>query len=90
MESNILGVYLICDACRTAGVARLMLTSSQQAVNGLRLPLDEHQRRIKDGEPLVQLRDGTAPTNHYALTKVFSEDIGRVCSGSSCPLVGLR
>lgn len=30
------------------------------------------------GEPVVQLKDGTAPTNHYALTKVFSETIGEM------------
>ena len=30
------------------------------------------------GEPIVQLKDGTAPTNHYALTKVFSETIGEM------------
>ena len=31
-----------------------------------------------EGEPVVQLKDGTAPTNHYALTKVFSETIGEM------------
>ena len=50
MESNVLGVYNICDAARTAGVQRLMLTSSQQAVGGLigseQLPRDEVRRRM--------------------------------------------
>ena len=74
--------YNICDAARTAGVTRLMLTSSQQAVGGLAnsaaLPREEIRRRIANGEPVVQLKDGTAPTNHYALTKVFSETIGEM------------
>ena len=69
MESNILGVYLVCDAARTAGVSRLMLASSVQAIQGLRTP---------DRTTTITLEDGTSPTNHYSLTKVFSEDIGQM------------
>ena len=82
LESNVLGVYNICDAARTAGVKRLMLTSSQQAVGGLRIPRAEVARRTAANGPIVTLADGTAPTNMYALSKVFSETIGQVIKTS--------
>ena len=66
MENNILGVYLVCDAAVKAGVHRLMLTSSVQVIQGL------------DLSQVITLADGTAPTNHYSLTKVFSETIGEM------------
>jgi nucleoside-diphosphate-sugar epimerase len=66
MENNILGVYLVCDAAVKAGVGRLMLTSSVQAIQGL------------DLSKVITLADGTAPTNHYSLSKVFSESIGEM------------
>ena len=66
MENNILGAYRVCDAAVKAGVHRLMLTSSVQAIQGL-----------STGK-VITLADGTAPTNHYSLTKVFSETIGEM------------
>ena len=71
MEANVLGVYNVCDAARTAGVRRLMLTSSVQAIQGL-------VSGWSGGGDMIRLEDGTAPTNHYSLTKVFSEEIGRM------------
>ena len=76
MHSNVLGVYVVCDAARTAGVRRVMLCSSGQAVGGLRIPEAEHKRRAVAGGPTTILSDGTAPTNFYALTKLFSESLG--------------
>ena len=46
-----------------------MLASSVQAIQGLRTP---------DRSTTITLEDGTSPTNHYSLTKVFSEDIGQM------------
>ena len=71
MESNVLGVYNICDAARTAGVKRLMLTSSQQAVGGLRIPREERARRLEARGPMTTLADGTAPTNHCECRRLF-------------------
>ena len=33
---------------------------------------------MSNGEAIIQLSDGTAPTNHYSLTKVFAETIGEM------------
>jgi len=66
---NIRGVYNVCDAARECQVRRLMLTSSVQAVSGL-------FRTIRDRP--ITVADGTAPINHYGLTKVFAESIGKL------------
>jgi nucleoside-diphosphate-sugar epimerase len=73
MENNIEAVYLVCQAALAAGVQRLMLTSSVQAIQGL------------DLDRPITLADGTAPTNHYSLTKVFSEDIGQMYARGVAP-----
>lgn len=58
------GLYHVCAAAVTAGVQRLVIASSLQVIIGLG----------KKG--LIRVEDGAAPTNHYALTKVWAEDLG--------------
>ncbi len=67
LPANVIGLYHVCDQARQAGVKKLILASSVQAVGG-------HDCRQK----LVRVEDGTAPTNHYALTKVWAEEMGRM------------
>jgi uronate dehydrogenase len=67
LEPNVRGLYHICDAARELGVRRLVLASSVQAVTA-------HLRR----GGLVRVEDGPAPANHYALTKVWAEQMGEM------------
>ena len=64
LEPNVRGLYHICAAAVTAGVQRLLIASSLQVISGL------------GKEWLIRVEDGAAPTNHYALTKVWVEDLG--------------
>lgn len=66
LEPNVRGLYHVCDAARQAGVPRLVLTSSVQVVTGHRW-----NRPITVG-------DGPRVVNHYALTKLWAEDIGEM------------
>ncbi len=66
IEPNVRGLYHVCDAARQAGVRRLVLTSSVQVVSG---------HSWKD---IVRLEDGPRVINHYALTKLWAEDIGEM------------
>lgn len=66
IEPNVRGLYLVCDAARRANVPRLVLTSSVQVVTGHRW-----------NRP-VTLDDGPRVVNHYALTKLWAEDIGEM------------
>ncbi len=64
-EPNVRGLFHVCDAARQAGVARLILASSLQVVEG-------HGWNAGT----IRVEDGLAPTNHYALTKAWAELLG--------------
>ena len=66
-EPNVRGLYHICDAARQHQVERLVLASTLQVISGHR-----------NVEGKIRVEDGPAPTNHYALTKVWSEAIGEM------------
>jgi uronate dehydrogenase len=67
LEPNVRGLFHICDAAREFGVQRLSLASTLQTVAG-------------HGSPPrpIRIEEGPAPTNHYALTKVWAEEIGKM------------
>lgn len=66
IEPNVRGLYHVCDAARQAGVNRLVLTSSVQVVSG------------HSWSDIIRVEDGPRVINHYALTKLWAEDIGEM------------
>ena len=66
LEPNVRRLYHVCAAAVTAGVQRLVIASSMQVIGGL------------GKEGLIRVGDGAAPTNHYALTKAWAEDLGEM------------
>lgn len=68
---NFLGVYNVMDACRKHNVKRVTLASSCQVVSGIKRKKDEVDSPIR-------LDEGRAPTNHYALSKCWLEDVGEM------------
>jgi len=67
LEPNVRGLYHVCNAAREFGVKRLVLASSIQVVGGAWKKND-----------VVPPDYGVRPINHYALTKVWSEEMGRM------------
>jgi uronate dehydrogenase len=65
LPNNIIGTFNLFQAVVDAGVKRLVVTSSVQAVGNLTSP-----------GKTVLVEEGTAPTNHYAVSKVFAEQLG--------------
>lgn len=65
LEPNVRGLFHICDAAREFKVERLSLASTMQTVTGHGWP----------PRP-IRIDEGPAPVNHYALTKVWAEDMG--------------
>lgn len=67
LEPNVRGLFHICDAAREFKVERLSLASTLQTVAG-------------HGSPPrpIRIDEGPAPTNHYALTKVWAEEMGKM------------
>jgi len=69
VRPNIIGLYNICEAARKHEIKRLVLTSTIMVSWGL--PWKER---------VVTVDDPYAPTCHYALTKVYAEEMGRMYS----------
>jgi len=64
---NVLGVHHLLGAARTAGVKRVVLASTIQTVGQL-----SRERRVTT--------DDRAPGNHYALTKIWNEEMGALAA----------
>lgn len=67
LEPNVIGLYRVCAAAREANLSRLVLASSVQVLTGL----DEAQQPHRP-------QGGAAPTNDYAMTKVWAEVAGEM------------
>jgi uronate dehydrogenase len=65
LEPNVRGLYHICDAAREFKVQRLSLASTMQTVTGHNWP-----------DRPIRIEEGPKPVNHYALTKVWAEEMG--------------
>jgi nucleoside-diphosphate-sugar epimerase len=65
LHPNVVGTYNVCEAAVEFGVQRLVLASTVQVISGHRFP-----------NRAITVADGPAPTNHYALTKAWSETAG--------------
>ncbi|MEX0775563.1 MAG: NAD(P)-dependent oxidoreductase [Phycisphaeraceae bacterium] len=69
LPANVVGLFNVMDAARQAGVRRIVLASSMQVVSG---------HRLRTRTAPLRIEDGPAPTNHYALTKVWAESMGEM------------
>ena len=67
LQPNIVGMYHVCEEAREQKISRLVLTSSLEVIKGL-----PWRRRM------VHIEDGVEPANHYGLTKVYAEEMGRM------------
>jgi uronate dehydrogenase len=65
LPNNIVGTWHIFDAARRHGVKRVVAASTMQVIGGL----PWYERTIR-------LEDGVAPGNHYAVSKLFLENLG--------------
>ncbi len=93
LDSNMIGAYHVFEACRDAGVRRVVYASSIMANWGYWD--DEPYRAIREGRydevpetlPLITYRDPPRPTEPYSASKVWGEALARTYSdvhGVSC------
>ena len=66
VQPNVVGLYHVCDAARQQGCQRLVLASSVQLVWG------------HTWDHVITLEEGAQPVNHYALTKLWAENLGEM------------
>jgi uronate dehydrogenase len=67
LRPNVIGLFNVCDAARRLRVRRLILTSSVQVIGGLGISGRQ-----------IRVEDGALATNHYGLTKIWAEEMGRM------------
>jgi uronate dehydrogenase len=65
LQPNVVGLYYVLEAAIAQSVRRIVLASTVQVISG-------HAFRDRP----VHVTDGPAPTNHYALSKVWAEAAG--------------
>ncbi|HBC87029.1 MAG TPA: hypothetical protein DCZ94_08755 [Lentisphaeria bacterium] len=70
LPANIVGVYNVMDSAKRCKLRRVILASSMQVYNGF----------WKRRKPPFKIEDGAAPSNHYGVTKIFSESMGQMYS----------
>ena len=83
-NSNIAGTYNVLEACREAGVKRLVYASSIMISNGY-FRHSEPYKAIREGRwddipesyPIISHRDAPRPTEPYSASKVYGEAICR-------------
>lgn len=66
LKPNVVGLYNIMNAAKEQGVRKVILASTIQVISGL---------KKKEG---VASTSDAAPTNHYALSKVWAEAMGEM------------
>ncbi len=67
VPNNYVGLYHVLEATVAHRIERVALASSMQTVGGL----------LRSGKTL-RIEEGVAPGNHYALSKVLAEEMGRM------------
>lgn len=68
LNPNVIGLYHVLEAAAQAKVQRIILASSVQVCGFIRRQID---RPLRPEDP-------PAPMNHYALTKLWAEEMGRM------------
>jgi len=63
LQPNVVGLHHVLESAVAAGVRRIILASTMQVISGLARPRPEP----------ITVDAGVAPTNYYALTKVWAE-----------------
>ena len=76
LEGNVVGTYNVLEAAREAGVETVVYGSSHHVMGGYE---DEHAPALyEERHPLVLRHDDPPrPDSYYAVSKLFSEQLGR-------------
>ncbi len=67
LQPNVVGIYQVCEAARVHKIRRLVITSTIMVVWGHPL-----------WDRVIGEEDGVAPTCHYALAKLYAEDMAQM------------
>ena len=86
IKANVTGVYNLFEACRLAGVKRIVAASSGAVVAGyendnpFKSIIHNPDFEIPDPRPLITVDSPVRPRNFYSVTKMFTENLARMYS----------
>ena len=86
IKANITGVYNLFEACRLAGVKRIVAASTGAVVAGyekdepFKSLVHEPGFKIPDKRPMITIDTPIRPTNIYSVSKMFTENLGKMYS----------
>lgn len=84
MKANIQGVYNLFEACRITGVKRIVAASTGAVVAGyekddpFKSLVHNPNFEIPDPRPMVTTETAIRPTSMYSVSKMFTENLGRM------------
>ena len=87
-DNNLIGAYNVFEACREAGVGRIIAASTIQVSNGdaqqkpYKALIEEREDDVPEGFAKVSPQTPAQPRNLYAASKVWSESLARVYAHS--------
>ncbi|NJN83715.1 MAG: NAD(P)-dependent oxidoreductase [Caldilineaceae bacterium] len=96
LDNNIIGAYHLFEACREAGVARIVAASSIMVSEGhreqepYRAMMERRFDDIPDERPLISPALPAEPRGIYGASKVWMESLARVYAPSPRPFLPLR
>ena len=86
IRANITGVHNLFEACRQAGVKRIIAASSGAVIAGyeqiepFRSIVHDPDFLMPSPRPLISVDDPVRPRGFYAVSKLFTENLGRMYS----------
>jgi nucleoside-diphosphate-sugar epimerase len=86
IKANVTGVFNLFEACRIAGVKRIVAASTGAVIAGYEQD-DPFKSLVHDPEfelptprPMITVADPVRPRNMYSVSKMFTENLGRMYS----------
>lgn len=86
IKANVTGVYNLFEACRIAGVKRIVAASSGAVIAGyendepFKSIVHDPDFTMPSPRPLISETDPVRPRNIYTVTKMFTENLGSMYS----------
>ncbi len=86
IKANVTGVYNLFEACRIAGVKRIVAASTGAVIAGyekddpFKSLVHDPDFEMPDPRPMIKVDDPIRPTGMYSVSKMFTENLGRMYS----------
>jgi NAD+ dependent glucose-6-phosphate dehydrogenase len=86
IKANVTGVFNLFEACRIAGVKRIVAASTGAVIAGyeqddpFKSLVHDPDFKLPSPRPMITVADPVRPRNMYSVSKMFTENLGRMYS----------